>query len=370
MLRRIVIQMIAGLLLVVAMPAYAQLEDSEQIAFHSNMDGDFDIYIYNLAEDELTNITDNDVYDGNPVWSIDGRIAFVSNQHEDHTASPCIWSDGDITCLPYFEVDTPQWSPDGRYLVFDNFNDIFVWDGQETISVLADGVEFVTTVTWSPDSILMYTGSANSEFNIYLWDGTTTARLTDNRDNTGFGWSSDGRLVYRSSINVAQGYVGGDLYVWDGTESVNITNTASLENTRTPLYNNPQWSNDGRLAFVRSTAANTGDIIVWDGDTLTNITNDSQQNFGQPLWNAYGLLAYVASPLEGSRILTIRDGEAQTRIYESDRNIGELAWSRTGERLLFAVTTDGGRDIYVWSGGDVFNLTDNGAHNEGAVWQP
>src|SRR6266849_4261827 len=51
------------------------------IAFHSNRDGDFDIYVMNADGSRVTQLTHNTTGDVDPIWSPDGkRIAFSSDR--------------------------------------------------------------------------------------------------------------------------------------------------------------------------------------------------------------------------------------------------------------------------------------------------
>lgn len=51
-----------------------------KIAFQSNRDGNFEVYIMNDDGSNQTNITNNPANDGSPAWSPDGtKIAFISN---------------------------------------------------------------------------------------------------------------------------------------------------------------------------------------------------------------------------------------------------------------------------------------------------
>jgi tetratricopeptide (TPR) repeat protein len=53
----------------------------DKIAFMSNRDGDWDIYVMNMDGTDLERLTDNEAHDGLPTWSADGEtIAFVSNE--------------------------------------------------------------------------------------------------------------------------------------------------------------------------------------------------------------------------------------------------------------------------------------------------
>ncbi len=58
-------------------------EDSK-IAFHSDRDGDDEIFVMNADGTGVTQLTDNDDWDGVPVWSPNGKqIAFASDRYGD-----------------------------------------------------------------------------------------------------------------------------------------------------------------------------------------------------------------------------------------------------------------------------------------------
>lgn len=370
--KKVFFWIVVGLLVAAPFHLLAQDEGDgggELIAFHSDMDGDSDIYILNVLDGTLVKITDNDWFDHSPVWSHDGRIAFVSSPPDGLEMSPCTWDTGNIQCLPYSFADGLTWSADGR-LAFRVTADVLVWDSSEVINLTDDTSASARTIAWSPDGILMYTLSERIEDVIYFWDGTSITRLEDNGDNSGMAWSADGRLVYRSSMNVPQGYVGGDFFIWDGESSLNITNTADIRDKDQPLYNRAVWSADGRLAFDVSNEVNTADVLVWDAGALSNITNDPAQNYRAENWSVDGRLAVISYPRDEPDALYIWDGNELTAIYSTQGEIGWPQWNPSGNRLIFTELLNGSRNLLMWDSGEVINLTDNSFVNYGAVWKP
>jgi len=158
--------------------------DGKTIAFSGSHGTDFDIFLYDLASGAVTNLTDDDVYDGAPVFTPDGTgVVFSSTVGEDHTrlfrvalANPKerfeltggAWSDKDAT-----------FSSDGRYLVFtsdrsgtDNIYAIEIATGR-TVQLTNAVTGCLMPVTVKREGALdqvVYTGFWKGDFDLYLAD--------------------------------------------------------------------------------------------------------------------------------------------------------------------------------------------------------
>jgi len=97
-----------------------------RIAFNSNRDGNWEIYVMNGDGTGQTRLTNNPAEDFSPAWSPDGlRIAFSSKRD----GNPEIYimnADGTgqtrLTNSPANDVH-PTWSPDGTRIAFETDRD-------------------------------------------------------------------------------------------------------------------------------------------------------------------------------------------------------------------------------------------------------
>jgi len=94
-----------------------------KIAFTSDRDGNYEIYIMNIDGTNLTRLTNNSTDDHHPKWSPDGsKIAFFSNSNGNNEVY-VMNSDGTnktrLTNHPGQDTQ-PIWSPDGSQMAFSS----------------------------------------------------------------------------------------------------------------------------------------------------------------------------------------------------------------------------------------------------------
>jgi TolB protein len=116
--------------------------DGSRIAFETNRNVDYDLYVMNYDGSDLTQLTNTpEIIEASPAWSPDGkRIAFVAGQRKGDIY--LMDADGThVVQLTHASASSydPAWSPDGKRIVFVSDE-----GGVENIYVMdADGTNIV-----------------------------------------------------------------------------------------------------------------------------------------------------------------------------------------------------------------------------------
>ena len=115
--------------------------DSTKIAFASNRDGDWEIFVYDLTTHGMNQLTHNSWSDTEPDWAKSGgRISFVSNPTSSNGEIFTMAADGsDLRRLTTnFNGDgQPSWSPQAERLAFYGTRP----EGQALYTLRADGTD-------------------------------------------------------------------------------------------------------------------------------------------------------------------------------------------------------------------------------------
>ena len=199
---------IAAVLALAAPPAHATFPGlNGKIAFHSNRNGNFEIYSMDANGSNQTRLTNNAAEDFSPAWSADGtRIAFTSfrdGNYEIYTMNGDGTSPTRVTNHAAPDV-APAWSPDGTKIVF-----VSTRDGNSEIYTMNSNGTGVTRITnngavegqpnWSSDGTkIAFVTNRDGNFEIYTMnsDGTSPTRLREFLPNDfDPSWSPDGRRL-------------------------------------------------------------------------------------------------------------------------------------------------------------------------------
>lgn len=190
-------------LLIENQPAWSP--DGKNIAFSSNRNSlldnlifdDAEIYVINLDNYEIQQLTKARDYSNTPSWSPDGQqIAFMSNRDGDWDIyimnSDGTGMDENITKNTSSER-FPSWSNDGKFIVYhsdrDGNNNLYLYNletGEETRLTNKPSSEF--TGRWShDDNWITFASDRDGDYEIYIINVKTKEEIKITDNDTGDG---------------------------------------------------------------------------------------------------------------------------------------------------------------------------------------
>jgi len=277
----------------------------EKIVFHSQRDGNREIYIMNADGTDQTRLTTDPGEDMEPWLSSDGtKIVFQSDRdgnfdiyimHIDGTNQVNLTNDLNFNTQPTM-------SPDGSKIAFNSNSSIFVMnvDGSNRHNLTPAFPNLNADPAFSHDGtkIAFRSRREDDDQEIYVMDsdGTNPVRLTFTPG--GFDeqptFSPDGtKIVFNTEQDATS-----EIWVMnaDGSNPVQLTNNTFLER-------HPSFSPDGtRIAFTSARDGNN-EIYVMDADGSNPIrlTNASGSDFGA-MW---GLVPEDPTPAVDVQVVAV-----------------------------------------------------------------
>lgn len=262
-----------------------------EIIFHSNYDGDNEIY--KLSKSGVEKLTDNTWDDEYPVWAPDkSKIAFTANPEGNYNIYTMTPQGTRITQITTAKTDDkePAWFADGRHIAYSQEKRktlLFKVDTQSKISerILANYNKTHAIPHVSPSQqLITFTGKRLMGWDVAIYDTQTKTVqfLEEGGDSCRARFSKDGKkLAYVSGSADGKG----DIWLMnpDGSDKIRLT-----ERDETYDYF-PCWSPDGRYIAFNSSSQHdhNGDwqLFIIEVETKkTTLVFDSPGNDVFPDW--------------------------------------------------------------------------------------
>jgi hypothetical protein len=293
---------VAAALAILAAPAHAAFPgQAGKIAFHTNRDGNFEIYSMTPAGGSPTRLTNNGANDVTPAWSPDGtQLVWVSDRDGNYEVYR-MNADGTgqtrMTTNAASDV-APSWSADGTKIVFastrDGNSEIYTMNSTNGTSVtrLTNNAAIDSQAAWSPqDDKIAFTTDREGPLQIYTMNTNGTgqtrfapAEFTASQDAN---WSADGERMAWSGQRT------GDttLDIYTGTSS----GWSSHLGSSSGIDGDPAWSpacgsgncGIGSMFVYHTNAGGDYDILKDDFTNITNNAIEDQSPDWQPVTKNY-----------------------------------------------------------------------------------
>lgn len=278
-----------------------------KIAFSSNRDGNWEIYVMKDDGSDPVNLTRNPANDSTPSWSPDhNKIVFLSDRDAAGKLDIYVMNaDGSaqrrLTTLSPGTLASPKWSPDGAKIAFANEGQLAVMnaDGSNLTWLHPDevfGGVYISAVAWSPD------GSKMAIVMTAIGAGLWTSDLgTINADGSGLSNETNPEWL---GASVMPWIVYGPLSWSPGDTILSVSDmTSTFVNfspdpfrsdicaggwplTTTGDNSDAAGAPDGTRIVFSSTRDGNSEIYLYGtymGQTTTRLTNNPAQDV-QPAW--------------------------------------------------------------------------------------
>lgn len=324
--------------------------DGRSVAFVSNRDGHYNIYVGLIRGGELVQITHGSSMTSHPAWSPDGSTLAYAQLNDSGTMD--IWEVSALGGTPHkviLNATDPAWTPDGYSLLYENLADSAIWisgsAGENSrLLVHMDSKYFCTQPRLSPDGKMIAfaarAGGPYGELGVADFNTGRVRLLThDGALVLSPAWSPDSRSIYFSSSR------GGTLNIWKiGAQGAGLRQVTAGEGDDAEL----DVSNDGKRLVFATLRMNIGlsqlDTQARAGEASVKIlTTDPARNQFGPAYSLDGSHIAFFTNLKGVEYESIglanADGRNATQLVRDSRLNIFPRWSPDGTHIVYLSAT-------------------------------
>ena len=327
--------------------------DGRSLAFVSNRDGHYNIYVGLVRGGELVQVTRGDAMKSRPMWSPDGSTLAYAQLNDSGLTD--VWEVSALGGSPRMIVpngNDPTWTPDGHSLLYENA-DGSVWAcsvaGENPhLLVRVEPPQSATELRVSPDGKLLAFAlrdlGPHGELGVAdLSTGMVRVLTHDEALALSPAWSPDSRFIYFASSR------GGTLNIWkigvDGKGPVQVTagegDDAELD-----------VSSDGKRLVFATLRSNVGlaqlDTQAGPADKSASVVaSDPARNEYGPAYSPDGKHIAFFTNLKGAERESIgvadSSGGSPVQLVRDARINIFPHWTPDGNRLVYFSAETGGK---------------------------